>query len=431
MVRVRSQFLLTSTILLSTLSSSVWAQDSEFTQSERPITLPSNTTTKKVAEPEALWKIATRADASTTYKDNVYKAKSNKEGDLIARIQPEVALVSNLDAHALKVTGKIDTAHYVSDSDNNFVDGGLAAVGRYDVNETISIDPTLAWREDHVDIGSFEDDPDTRSKNPTDYSYGEAGATLNIHPESYLFQLGGMVNDYNYDNVERINGTTNIQDDRDRNETTEFLRVGYDIRENLTIYTHGGIDQTVYDSQIDSTLLNGRDSDGKTLRLGAFLGNKNDFKWLDINAGYLNRDYDDNLYSDVDTIGFDAEGHYQIAADWEFTLLARRSIEENTLTATSSYIQTRVRTEAAYHISPSLEIAGNVRYTLNDFQVNESLGLLQREDKVYETGVNSRYQINETYDLDLGYNYAKRTSNNQNVEYTGNTIMLTLSASLN
>lgn len=430
MSKVHAPFLLASSILLSTISTPLFAQDNTSAEN-RPVMLPTNTTPEMSSEPEALWKIVTSADASTIYKDNIYKAKNNKEGDLIARIEPEVAIVSNLDQHALKVAGKLDAAHYLSDTDNNYVDGGLGATGQYDINEMISIDPTLAWRKDHVDMGSFEDDPDTRSKNPTDYNYGEAGATLNIHPESYLFQLGGMANYYDYDNVERLNGTTNIQDDRDRNETTEFLRLGYDIRENLTIYTHGGIDQTNYDTRIDSTLANGRDSDGKTLRLGAFFGNKNDFKWLDINAGYLGRDYDDALYPDVDTIGFNAEGNYQIATDWEFKLLAHRSIEENTLTATSSYIQTRMRTEAAYHISPELEIAGNVRYTLNDFQVNKSLGLLQREDKIYETGVNSRYTINDTYKLDLGYNYAKRTSNNDNVEYNGNTVMLTLSASLN
>jgi len=383
------------------------------------------------ATPEALWRASLDGSAQTLYKDNIYKAKNNTTGDMIARIQPTASIVSNLDKHAVQLVGTLDAAAYASENDNDYVDGSITADGRYDFSDNLSFSPTLQWKNDHVDIGSFEDEPGIKNSKPTDYTYGETGGVLEFHPNSYLFQLGGKVDFYDYSNVKRDNGTININDDRDRDELEEFARIGYNITPNLLVYTHGGIDQRRYDKQIDSTALYERDSDGKTLLLGTTIGDKKDFKWLDINMGYLGRDYDNNYYPDVNTFGLNAEGRYQVEADWNFTLLASRSVEENTLIATSSYIQNRIRTEAAYNVSPEIEVAGNIRYTLNDFQVNKSLGLLQREDKIYEAGANTRYKLNDNYKLDLGYNYAKRTSNNDSVEYTGNTVMLSIIATLN
>lgn len=394
------------------------------------VALPSHVT-PEAAQPEALWRVVANGEARLAYKDNIYKAKNDKKGDFISRVLPEVALVSNLDRHALRVSGLLDAAKYASENDNDFVDGKIDATARYDVNDVISINPKASWRDDHVDVGAFEDEPETRNKKPTDYQYGEAGATLDIHPESYLIQLGGMVDYYDFDNTDRLNGTTSINDDRDRTETSEWTKLGYNIRPDLMIYTLGGIDQRSYDTQIDSTRIYGRDSDGKTLRLGTLLGSKTDFKWLDINMGYLGRNYDTNYYTDVDTLGFTIDGFYQVAANWSLELDADRSIEETTLSGVSSYIKTNVRTEVAYHISPTVEVAGNVRYTLNDFQINKSLSMIDREDKVYEAGVNTRYDLNDTYKVDLGYNYTKRTSNNASVEYSGNAVMLTLVAGIN
>jgi hypothetical protein len=394
------------------------------------IALPSLTAESEV-QPEALWRIVASGQVRTMYKDNIYKAKNDKTGDMIARVLPEVSLISNLDKHALKVSGALDAGKYISEDDNDFIDGHIDATGRYDITDTLSFNPSASWRDDHVDVGSFEDEPEIRNKKPTDYRYGEAGGSLDFHPEAYLVQLGGAVNFYDYDNVERRNGTININDDRDRTETREWAKLGYNIESDIMLYTLGGIDQRSYDKRVDGTLLNGRDSDGRTLRVGAMLGKKEDFKWLDINLGYLDRNYDDSFYRDVNTFGFDVEGFYQVAADWSLDLNARRSIEENTLNATSSFIKSTINTELAYHLSPKTELAGNVGYTLNDFQVNKSLGLLQREDKIYEAGSNARYRINDIYKVDLGYNYTKRTSNNASVEYNANTVMLSLIANLN
>lgn len=420
--------LLTTTLFMPPLAS-VAAEDMPAqTDSIISLTTPA---TPQAATPEALWRASVDGSAQTLYKDNLYKSKNDTTGDMIARIQPSASIISNLDKHAVQLVGTLDAAAYASENDNDYVDGSITASGRYDVSDDISFSPTLQWKNDHVDIGSFEDEPEIRNTKPTDYTYGETGGVLEYSPNDYVLQLGGMIDFYDYDNVRRQNGTLNINDDRDRDELEEFVRLGYSFAPNIFVYTHGGIDQRRYDKQIDSTALYERDSDGKTLLLGTTIGDKKDFKWLDVNMGFIGREYDNNYYPDVNTFGLNAEGRYQVAADWNFTLLAKRSVEENTLTATSSYIQNRIRTEAAYNVSPEIEVAGNIRYTLNDFQVNKSLGLLQREDKIYEAGANSRYKLNDNYKLDLGYNYAKRTSNNDSVEYTGNTVMLSIIATLN
>lgn len=419
-----TSLLLASTVLMLPLS----GQASE--EAQPMISLPSPLPVK-TEQPEAAWKAIVSGQTKVVYKDNLYKAKTDKQDDLIGRIQPEAAIVSNLEKHALRITGGLDAASYASESNNNFVDGSLAANGRYDINEVLAIHANSLWRDDHVDIGSFEDDPESRNLEPTDYRYGEAGITLDVHPESYLIQLGGIADFYNYDNAKRQNGTFNINDDRDRKEYQGWTKLGRTLSNDVTIYTLAGLDQRQYDKRIDGTLAHGRDSDGRTARIGAMYGTPKDLQWFDVNMGYLNRAYDDAFYPDVTTLGFTAKAYYQLAADWGLSVNADRTVEENTLSGVSSFIKTYVQGELTHQLNHTIELAGNARFTQNEFQINSSLGLPERTDNTYDIGANARYKLTDVYKLDLGYLFTKRTSDNSDFEYHGNTVTLGLTASVN
>ncbi len=415
---------------LMTTVMSVCLMNLPCTAQAQDVILP-ETAAAKTAEPSALWKLSAGGDTALNYNDNIYKAKSSKTSDMFATIAPNVTLASDLDRHALSATASLEAGHYFKEQDNDYVDGGVESNGRIDLGEITALHLNGLYEKDHIAIGSFEDDPNDRTTEPTTFKRGEIGAAFTVRPTDYLYEIGVKAISYDFDNVTRINSTLNINDDRDRMEYHPWIRTGLYTNKDTLVYIKADMMQYRYDEQIDSTAVFERDSDGKALGLGIELGSETGLRWLNINVGYLARNFDNNFYDDISTVGAEAHGHWQLSPTWKLIANANRSIEETTLTNTSAYIQSRVHGILSYKLTENWELKGDARYTQNDFQNNGIAGASNRKDDTYEAGIGAGYAITPDYQANIGYSHAKRSSNQSAVEYDANIALISISAKLN
>lgn len=375
-----------------------------------------------VADVAAL-KVTVGGDAWMEYNDNIYRSPNDEQDDFIAAFAPGFAVTSNFDRHAVSLEGNLEYGDYLSEDENDYLDGDLRAAGRFDIDMNQAVNANARYRHDHAAIGSFVDEPDRAATEPTDYRVYEAGLSYNARFNNVKFDLGTDAQDYNYDNASRIGGGKIINDDRDHQEYYQSARAGYFLMPQHLAYVKGIYNTRDYDERIDGTTLYGRDSDGYEVLAGWEFNDKKQPLWFDASAGYMEQDYDSSLLETVDGIAAHFDGHYKPSDQLSFYARLLRSIEENTLFGASGYTQTRVSAGMDYMFMPQWTLGVDGRYTNVDFEVNPALNA-GREDDIYNAGIGVTYDITELYNVGLQYLYEERESDDSTVEYDQNAVLV-------
>src|SRR5690606_5800431 len=81
---------------------------------------------------------------------------------------------------------------------------------------------------------------------PTEYSLFQANIGLDHRFNRVTSRLGATYADYDYDAVPLVGGGVLNLDSRDREETTQFLRLGYDVSPDTNVYVQGTLNQREY-----------------------------------------------------------------------------------------------------------------------------------------------------------------------------------------
>lgn len=360
------------------------------------------------------------ASVTGTFNDNIYATDVATESDFITTLATGVSVQSNWSRHALNLNAGLAQYLYADNDDEDRLDWNIGGNGRIDITRDTNISGGLSYAELHEDRGA----PNAvgLAAEPTEYSLFQADIALAHRFNRVTTRIGATYADYDYDSVPLIGGGALNQDDRDREQFTQFLRLGYDVSPDTNVYVRGTLNQRKYDQQPPAVPLN-RDSDGWSIVGGA------DFRLTNLAQGgvfigYQEQDYDDPTLANVTGLAFGAN------VDWFVTPLttvrfdAASTVEETTTPGASGFLDQSVGLRIDHELMRNVIVGARGSYANQDY---EGVG---RSDDIVRAGLGVDYLLNRNFSVGLGYDYTDRDSNVPGLDYTRNEFGLTLKAAL-
>lgn len=358
------------------------------------------------------------ASVTGTYNDNIFASDVGEVDDFITTLAAGIAVQSNWSRHALNLNAGLAQLLFADNSDEDRLDWNIGGNGRVDITRDTNISGGLSYAQLHEDRGA----PNAvgLAAEPTEYTLFQAEAALAHRFNRVTTRIGATYADYDYDSVPLIGGGVLNQDDRDREQFTQFLRLGYDVSPDTNLYVQGTLNQRKYDQQPPVVLLD-RDSDGWAIVGGA------DFRLTnlaqgEVYIGYQEQSFDDPTLPDISGLAFGA------AVDWFVTPLttirinAASTVEETVAAGASGFLDQSVGLRIDHELMRNVIVGARASYANQDFEG------IARSDDTIRAGLGVDYLINRNLSAGLEYGYTDRDSNVPGLDYMRNEIGLTLRA---
>lgn len=350
--------------------------------------------------------------ANWMYDSNLFYT-NQAVGDHAMIFSPAFWLQSNWGRHALNFYASSDITRYSNFATEDTTDWRLSAEGRYDIDPDTNVYGGLRRGREHQDRES----PDFRNGiSPTRYYQDRAYGGFFKQFDRVSVRVAGTWQHLDYDDVAAITGSgLNIinNDDRDRDQYTGGVRVGYEVSPRIEPYVLLAVDNRRYDNTPDDAGFF-RNSDGQRYIGGARWNVPKTLK-LDVFAGYMKQDYDDPRLKDVSTPTFGGSLVWAATDKLRISVNADRTVEETTLgqqvspgpppviISASSYTNTYVSAGGNYRLTNEIVLQGNVSYSEAKYNVTDAT--LDRTDDYYGAGVGLVYRVARNFYVDVNYGY--------------------------
>jgi len=360
------------------------------------------------------------ATVGGTYDDNIYATDVNEQDDFITTLGAAVAVNSNWSRHALNFSAGVKQFLYSDHTDENHLDWNVGTSGILDVTRNTQLAAGLSYAQLHEDRG----DPNAvaAASEPTEYSLFSGNLSGTQRFNRLSVKLGGEFNQYEYDDVDNVAGGIIDQDYRDRIETEETLRFGYDVSPDTNVYLQGGINQREYD-QTPPVVLTDRSSDGYSAVVGS------DFRLGDlfqggIYGGYQEQNYSSSLYPSIDGPSYGASVEWYMTPLTTVTFDADASIEETTTAGASGYFSQSFGVRVDHELLRNILLNARLSYATDDYEG------VTRTDDTLRGGVGLDYLLNRNFSLGLDYAYTDKDSDQIGSDYKRNVVGITLTGKL-
>lgn len=360
------------------------------------------------------------ASITGTFDDNIFATDTSTESDFITTLAARVSAVSNWSRHALNLRAGLSQQLYAENTDEDRFDWDVGADGQVDITRDTSFEAGLNYAQLHEDRSA----PNAigLASEPTEYSLFAADVALNHRFNRITSRVGATYADYDYDTVPLVGGGALNQDFRDREQYTQFVRLGYDVSPDTNLYVQGTLNQREYDQKPPAVALN-RDSDGYAVVGGA------DFRLTNlaqggVYAGYQSQEFDDPTLSDIDGLAYGANIDWYVTPLTTIRLEAASTIEETITAGASGFTDSSVGLRIDHELMRNIIIGGSASFSNQDFE-----GVV-RDDDTIRAGASVDYLLNSNLSLRLGYNYTDRDSTVPTLDFTRNEVGLTLNVGL-
>ncbi len=373
-------------------------------------------------------KLILGARNTVSFDDNIFRAPSDTESDIINRFSPKVVVEGDYEDVMFEFTTKAESGIYLENSENDYTDFSSDLDASYMLSDSDALNIGAGYYYDHVGIGSFVEDPDRGAAEPTPFHNVVAYAELDGRAQNQLHYVGRFeFNKYNYQNVDRRGGGKNIQDDRDRSEYGGSLLLGYPVDENMEVYVKGVYEEWQHDNRIDSSAAFTRDSNQYRALVGLQSIEEKSYPLsYDVAVGYLEQSYDAAALPDVDGLDIYANARWHVDEQNSLRLRLNREVRDAYNTRASGYLRTRARLNYEHDYSEQLALGAGVSYINDNFE-SLSSAPFDREDDTYGAHLWSEYEFIEDLAANLYYSYNDRDSNDADAEYQENIVGISLS----
>lgn len=351
-----------------------------------------------------------------SYNSNVYVTTNNAKSDYLTTLSPNVAVNSNWNNHALNFNAGGAIRRFAEQVSENVSDANVSAAGRYDVERGIYFTGALGYQLLHEDRTS----PDTAAnqKNPIQYQLASARAAYVREPGRLGARVDVSADTYNYSNGSTSSGTVIQETGRNHAVYEVTPRVSYEITPGYRAFAKTSFNERDYQSTRDNTGYN-RNSTGYEVDAGTAV----DLGGLingEVFVGYLSQDYDDQRLKTSQGVNYGANLLWNVTDLTSLRLNAQRTVEETTLTGTSSYLQTTISPTIEHELLRNLLLTSGFSYIIQDFQG------ISRTDDNYAANAGIRYLINRDISVGLTGIYAWRRSNATLTDYDQDVVVARL-----
>lgn len=369
------------------------------------------------------FKLFPKAELWGVYNSNIYATQANEIDDWIAVINPGLALESDFSLHYLSLSAVGAAGRYADNSAEDFADYGANATGRLDLPSLgkSNLFGRASYAHLHEDRGS----PNAANgAEPTEYSLVGGQAGFIYKPNRLSAALIANLSSYDYDDVATSTGVAINNDDRDRDEFSQILRVGYEFLPGYEGFVRGTLKQVNYDQTRDDGGL-ARSNDGYE----AVGGVKIDFGRItdvEVFAGYISTEYDDARLPTIDGPTFGGAVNWNPIRPLRLRGYAQRSIEETTQVSFAGYTATTVGLSANYEMFPRLQLNALATYSNNEYERNSTFVGTERQEDVIDVTLGAKYFFSRNYYVNPSYRFTTRDTNVANSDYDRNLVFVKL-----
>jgi hypothetical protein len=353
------------------------------------------------------------------YDDNVDATKNNKRDDYAAIFSQNINVESDFSRHAVGFNVFSDVGRWLDDSKEDFWDFGINGSGRLDITGDNNLDANFGVARQHDNRDDSEDDATVgESRRPVRYMDYSAGLAYNHLLRNITLRFGGEFDRQNY----RQGAGTANQNERDINQYTGLLRVGYNVSPRINTFVQGVYTVNRYDAS--------RDSDGFKQDSEVYGGaggvnvNFTDLLFGEAFVGYSQETFEESDFSDK------AGLTYGLGLTWLPTRLTtvelsgKGGFEPTSNNGASTNLRHTVGLQAEHELFRQVVIGARAGYRRDDFQNTD------RTDNRMDLGTDVRYLINRHFSVGAGYNFSKRWSDDDTREFDGNVFTVRVQAQL-
>ncbi len=362
-------------------------------------------------------------DLVEMYNDNIY-ATGAKTGSFVSVIRPQLDLRSDWNNHMLNMLAYGAFGFYSANAGENYQDFGVGFNGRVDIQRNWNLFGGASIAGKHEERGSanaaFGGDA-TR--------YLQTSANLGYYQKINRFsaRLEGAYQNYSFLNNKSL-GTVGVvanNQDRDRNEFAESLRLGYEFIEKYEVWIQGGMNQRLYNNQFDISGIE-RNSFGWEI-LGGATVDFGGITQIEAFAGYREQSYRDGRLGSLRGATFGLSGIWNPIVPLYIKPYVKRTIEETVFSAFSGFWSTSVGIDVDYKIRPNVQMTAGASYTRNEYTRNATaagLASTDRNDNILDLSIGVKYYPTENFYVGPVYQFTNRTSDFAGLNYDRHLIAL-------
>lgn len=355
------------------------------------------------------------------FNDNVFATTTNRVSSFVTVIQPRLELRSNWNNHAVNLFAFGALGFYHGASGENFQDFSIGGNGRLDIQRNWYLFGGASFSRRHEERGTPND-----QFGPEPNRYFDTQANLGYYQRfnRFFVRLEARWENFSYTNNRSLNipGIVN-NENRNRNEFIETLRVGYELLEGTEVWVQGGLNQRVYDSRFDNLGFE-RSSTGWEVVVGGTL-DLGGITQVEGFAGFRTQDYRDARFGAIRGALFGLSATWNPLPPLFIRPYVRRSIEETNTAGSSGYWSTTFGVNADYRPRPNIRVNAGAAYGFDDYRLNNAVpGTPPRNDRILILEIGVQYRPTENFFIGPSYQYTNRDSNVAGLDFGRNIYML-------
>lgn len=355
------------------------------------------------------------------YNDNIFATTNNRVGKFVTVVNPRVDLRSNWNNHALHLFAAGSLGFYHGASSENFQDFSIGASGRLDIQRNWYLFGGASFSRKHEDRGT----PNALfGPEPNEYFDTQANIGYYQKFNRVFVRLEGRWERFNYTNNKSLNiaGVVN-NENRNRNEFIESLRVGYEFLEGTELWLQGALNQRLYDQRFDNLGFQ-RSSTGWEVVAGANV-DLGGITQLEGFAGFRAQDYRDARLGEIRGAIFGFGGTWNPYRPLFIKPYVKRTIEETNIGGYSGYWSTVAGVNVDYRVRPNIRLAAGAAFAWDDYRLNNQVpGTPARFDRYLTLEIGLQYRPTENFFIGPTYQYTNRDSDVGGIDYGRNIFML-------
>lgn len=357
-----------------------------------------------------------RIEAGLLYDDNVFASDTGELDDVTFRLEPSVDLAGEFGIYRLNVAADLEHVEFAQFEDesrtNLHLDSDFAAEIVRDLNARLHLNYDI----DHEDRG----DPNSlrSSVEPVKLEELDFGGEIERRARRLLAGLEAAIRSLDFNNVPRIDGTIENNNDRDRDFVLVGGKLGYEFSPGYSLLLRGNYDQVDFERPVDDF---GFDRDSKTWRVtGGLTFELARLLIGDVFVGYIDRDYDDVRFKAIKEPLIGAGLTWSPTGLTDVRVTASRTIEETIFGGFQAYVFTNVGVRVEHELTRQIVLSAGLRYGKFDFVRNRVSVDPPRDDDNVGISTGVRYALNQRFYARAGYEWAHRSSTAAASDYSRN-----------
>jgi hypothetical protein len=346
--------------------------------------------------PVGAMRLYPRLGVGLAWSDNVFADNALESSDWASKLLTEARLESISSIFSAEIGGRAEITRFNDFSSNDFDNIRFWFSGNKDFRRG-----NFVLDADFADLAEPRTSVDAagNATELTQYRRTSLESAYTYRPGLWTARLDGRYRRFDFDDSETLTGTID-NDDRNRKVFDMGIRFGYESSGVTGFFLEPRFTKVDYEQPVDNGGFE-RSSDGYEIRLGTSL-NYSGLLTGEVFAGYLERNFDDIAFGNVQGPSFGAEIQWHLTDLTTVSLGASRTTDATTIAGASTTLNTRFMLGIAHELRRNLLLQFDLETAKEDFE-----GIL-REDDVLRLDLRAEYRVNRRFWLQAGYQFSER-----------------------